>query len=84
MSEFLLGHVNLQIFYQKMLEFQDKFARQRKYQGKEGFTKHVPYASIALGHFVVELPGFSDKFAGEFKYYLDWAEKAYGKALEVA
>lgn len=27
LSEFLLGHVNLQIFYQKMLEFQDKFAR---------------------------------------------------------
>ena len=84
MSQFLLGHVNLKIFYQKMLEFQDKYAAQRKYQGKDGFTKHVPYASVALGHFMVELPGFSDAFAKEFKYYLNWAESAYAKALEVA
>jgi hypothetical protein len=33
---------------------------------------------------MVDLPGFSEKFSKEFKYYLEWAETSLGKALEVA
>lgn len=39
---------------------------------------------LALGHYMVELPGFSEKFSKEFRYYLEWAETSFVKALEVA
>lgn len=51
---------------------------------KESFTRHVPYGSIALGHFLVELPGLSEKLQSEFRSYLDWSERAYGQAIEIA
>ena len=76
MSKLLLGHVNVRLFYESMLAFQGKFMQNRKYQGTNGFVSHVPYESIALGHFMVELPGFSDKFASEFSLYLKAAEES--------
>ena len=79
---FLLGHVNRQIFYDKVLQFQSNYMKNIKY--KESFARHVPYGSVALGHFLVELPNFSEKLQSEFRSYLDWSEKAYGEAIEIA
>ena len=78
----LVGHVNRMIFYDKVSEFQSQYTkRSQKY--KE-FQRHVPYGSIALGHFLIELPNFSEKLQGEFRAYLDWSEKAYAEAIEIA
>jgi hypothetical protein len=67
-----------------MLDFQSNFTKNKKYQGKDSFSKHVPYGMLALGHYMVELPGFSEKFSKEFRYYLEWAETSLGKALEIS
>ena len=72
---FLLGHVNCKLFYSKVLEFQSQFMTNPKY--KDSFVKHVPSGSIALGHFLVELPNFSQKMKDEFRKYLDASEKAF-------
>ena len=56
----LMGHVNREIFYDKVKEFQSSYMREDpKY--KQSFTIHVPHGSIALGHFLLELPNFSEK-----------------------
>jgi len=39
-------------------------------------TKHIPYGSIALGHFMIELPNFSNELKAHYKEYLDSAKKA--------
>lgn len=83
-SKLLLGHVNIRLFYENMLKFQDQFMRNKKYQGNNGFVSHVPYESIALGHFMVELPGFSDKFASEFSLFLKSAEESLQASLQIA
>jgi len=78
----LLGHVNREIFYEKVIAFQGQYTKNHKY--KESFTRHVPYGSIALGHFLIELPNFSEKLQSELRSYLDWAEQGYEKAIEIA
>ncbi len=55
---FLLGWANLKLFYEKVEEFQAKYAKNPKY--KESLAKHIPYGSIALGPFLLELPNFSE------------------------
>jgi len=62
---FLLGHVNRQLFYDKVLEFQAKYTANPKY--KESFTRHVPHGSIALGHFLLSLPNFSENLQAEYR-----------------
>ena len=44
---------------------------------KESFVKHVPYGSIALGHFMIELPNFSEKLKKEYIEYLEISAKAF-------
>jgi hypothetical protein len=44
---FLLGQINMKIFYDKVEEFQNQYAKNPKY--KESLNKHIPYGSIALG-----------------------------------
>lgn len=51
---------------------------------KESFVRHVPYGSIALGHFLIELPNFSDKLQQEYRGYLDESEKAFMHSIEIA
>jgi hypothetical protein len=51
---------------------------------KESFTSHVPYGSIALGHFMMELPNFTQKLQSEYRCYLDWSQQAYKQAIEIA
>jgi hypothetical protein len=48
---------------------------------KESFVRHVPHGSIALGHFMIELPNFSDKLKNEFRSYLDQSEKAFLESI---
>jgi hypothetical protein len=55
-----------------VLEFQAKYTANPKY--KESFTRHVPYGSIALGHFMLELPNFSQKMQTEYRLHLDESE----------
>lgn len=74
--------MNRQIFYDKVLEFQAKYTTNPKY--KESFTRHVPYGSIALGHFMLALPNFSEKLQTEYRKYLDESETAYTRALQIA
>jgi hypothetical protein len=76
---FFLGHVNREIFYEKVLQFQFQYMKSPKY--KESFASHVPSGSIALGHFLLALPNFSERVKSEFRVYLDWSEKAYGEAI---
>lgn len=44
---------------------------------RDSFVRHVPYGSIALGHFMIELPNFSQKLQSEYRGYLDASEKAF-------
>jgi len=55
---FLLGHTNLRLFYEKVEQFQVQYSKNNKY--KESLSKHIPYGSIALGQFMIELPNFSE------------------------
>lgn len=55
---FLLGHTNLKLFYEKAIDFQSKYANNPKY--KESLAQHIPYGSLALGPFLLELPNFSE------------------------
>lgn len=43
---YLLGHANLYIFYDKIVEYQSKYEHNPKY--KEGVSSHIPHGSIAL------------------------------------
>jgi len=70
------------IFYEKVLQFQSQYMKSPKY--KDSFASHVPYGSIALGHFLLELPNFSDRIKSEYRAFLDWSEKAYGEAIQIA
>ena len=76
------GHVNLAIFRNKVIEFQSQFMKNQKY--RDSFVKHVPYGSVALGHFLIELPNFSQKLQSEFKFCLDASESAFTQAIEIA
>ena len=68
-QSFLLGHVNRMLFYDRVLEFQAQFTNKGKY--RDSFVRHVPYGSIALGHFLLELPNFSERRQKEFRAFLD-------------
>jgi len=60
------------IFYDKVIDFQSKYMKNPRY--KDTFVKHVPFSSIALGHFLIELPSFSEKLRAEFRLCLDTSE----------
>lgn len=79
---FLLGKSTLQIFYDKIREYQAKYETNPKY--KERLGSHVPYGSVALGQYLLDLPNFSDKLKKYFKDYLDWSKKALKAALDYA
>jgi hypothetical protein len=70
------------IFYDKVIAFQSNYMTNPKY--KESFQRHVPHGSIALGHFLIELPNFSDELQTTFRAYLDAAEKAFMDSIEIA
>ena len=46
-------------------------------------TKHIPYGSIALGQFMLELPNFSHELKAQFKECLDSAKKALKNAVDI-
>jgi hypothetical protein len=71
----------LKIFYESVLEFQAKYNKINKY--KDSLTKHIPYGSIALGHFMIELPNFSNELRAQYKEYLDLAKKALKQAVDI-
>jgi hypothetical protein len=78
----LVGHVNRMMFYDRVLEFQSQYTKKSlKYRE---FQRHVPFGSVALGHFLIELPNFSERLREEYRAYLDWSEKAYAAAIEIA
>lgn len=70
------------IFYDKVIDFQSKYMKNPRY--KDSFVKHVPYSSIALGHFLIELPNFSEKLRAEFRLCLNTSEQAYSEAIGIA
>lgn len=78
---YILGWVNLKLFYEKVQEFQSKYSKNPKY--KESLTKHIPYGSIALGQFMIELPNFSEALKTQFKDYLDWSKKYLKAAVDI-
>ena len=82
MVDFLIGQCNLRLFYEKVEEFQGKYSKNNKY--KESLTEHIPYNSIALGHFLLELPNFSEHLKTTFREYLDIAKKYLKQAVDVA
>lgn len=79
--QYLLGETNIKIFYESVLEFQGKYQKQNKY--KDSLTKHIPYGSIALGQFMVELPNFSNELRAKYKDYLESAKKALKQAVDI-
>ena len=78
---FLLGWTNLKLFYEKVEEFQATYAKNPKY--KESLAKHIPYGSIALGNFLLELPNFSETLKTQFREYLDWAKKYFKVSVDI-
>jgi len=79
---FLLGHANLQIFYDKLVEFQAKYEVSSKY--KQSFQPHVPYGGVALAQYMVELPNFSENLKKFYKDYLEWAKRSLRATLDAA
>lgn len=87
----------MRIFYEEMISFQSNYSDQRvgksvkhdnqtnlflkKY--KESFAKHIPYGMIALGHFMLELPNFSEKLQSKFSVYLNECKDAYENAVKI-
>jgi len=80
--DFLIGECNVRLFYEKVEDFQAKYAKNNKY--KESLTEHIPYNSIALGNFLLELPNFSEQLKTTFREYLDLAKKYLKQAVDVA
>ena len=72
--QYLLGETNIKIFYESVLEFQAKYHKLNKY--KDSLSKHIPYGSIALGHFMVELPNFTNELRTKFRDLLEASQKA--------
>lgn len=70
------------LFYDKVTEFQQQYMKNPKY--KDSFVKHVPYNSIALGPFLLELPNFSEKMRQEFRLFLNSSEAAFNTAIQTA
>ncbi len=50
---------------------------------KNHFNNHIPYGSIALGKFMLDLPSFSDKHKKYFKDYLEWSKRAFKSAIDI-
>lgn len=55
--QFLLGLSNQKIFEEQAMNFQNQYTQLRKY--KTSLADHIPFNSIALGEFLIELPNFS-------------------------
>jgi hypothetical protein len=79
--QYLLGQTNLKIFYESVLEFQAKYQKQPKY--KDSLAKHIPYGSIALGQFMLEVPNFSNELRSHYKDFLESAKKALKLAVDI-
>ena len=47
-------------------------------------TSHIPYGSVALAQYLLNLPNFSENLKKYFKDYLEWAKKSYKAAIDVA
>lgn len=71
----------MQIFYEKVLEFQLQYAEKLKYT--DSFARHIPYGSIAPGNYLLELPNFSENLKKVYQDYLVWAKKFLKQAVEV-
>lgn len=79
--QYLLGQVNLKLFYQKVQEFQAKYSANPKYKGS--LADHIPYGGIALGNFLVELPNFTEELKTQYREYLDLAKKSLKAAVDI-
>ena len=79
--QFLLGWTNLKIFYQRLDEFQARYAKNPKY--KESLAKHIPYGGVALGSFLLELPNFSEELKTQYREFLDQAKKSLKAAVDI-
>ena len=82
MVDFLIGQCNLRLFYEKVSEFQSKYSKNPKL--KESFASHIPYCSIALGHFMIDLPNFSEQLKNQFKEHLELSKKHLKQAVDIA
>ena len=79
---FLSGLVSKELFYDSVKEFQSDYMKQIKY--KYSYKEHVPHGSIALGHFLLELPNFSERLSNEYRSLLDKSEENLNKAIDIA
>lgn len=82
MVDFLIGQCNLRLFYEKVSEFQSKYSKNPKL--KESFASHIPYSSVALGHFMIDLPNFSEQLKNQFKEHLELSKKHLKQAVDIA
>lgn len=73
----------MQIFYEKVREYQDNYT-QKTSKYKDFISNHIPYGSIALCDYLIELPNFSDKLKKYFKDYLEWAKRSLKQAVDIA
>ncbi len=79
---YLLGHANLHIFYDKLVEYQSKYEKNGKY--KDSVASHIPYGSVALAQYLLNLPNFSENLKKYFKDYLEWSKKSLKQAFDYA
>lgn len=78
---YLTGLANLNMFLDKALAFQAKYASMKKY--KESLADHIPQNFLALGEFLIELPNFSMALRESFQELLVNAKTSFEKACAI-
>ena len=79
--QFLLGLANQRIFVDMVVQFQGQYSSQRKY--KTSLTEHIPFGSIALGDYLIELPNFSNHIKQKLSKLLTLSIAFYEEAIRV-
>jgi hypothetical protein len=78
---YLSGLASQRIFQDSVIRFQSKYAHLKKYQ--QSLTAHIPKDFIALGEFLIELPGFSAELRDVLVPVLNQSLQQYTRAIEI-
>lgn len=78
---YLSGLASQRIFQESTIRFQSKYSHLKKYQ--KSLTVHIPKDFIALGEFLIELPGFSSELRDTLVPVLNSSLEQYMKAIEI-
>lgn len=80
-GQFLLGLANQKIFVEQVIQFQSQYANLKKY--KNSLADHIPFGSIALGEYLLELPNFSTHVREKLGELLTASQRFYEHAIRI-